>query len=111
MRAGMDSMPMPGALATLSANLLGALAIGAFWSCCGPDGRWPMSPPHRFGIMTGFLGSLTTFSMAGLDIAARWLEGDPLAALGWAAATLGGAVMVCRLGAWLGQRSSPTRPV
>jgi len=67
------SLPLP--LGTLSANLLGAYLIGMALAVFA---AWPqLSPTWRLLIITGFLGSLTTFSsfsaeMVGLLQGGRW---------------------------------------
>jgi len=72
------SMP-PG---TLVANLLGGYLIGlALGSLAGPVG---LSPEWRLFVVTGFLGSLTTFSSFSAEVVTLMQQGR----LGWAAATV-----------------------
>ncbi|MDT8439720.1 MAG: CrcB family protein [Wenzhouxiangellaceae bacterium] len=103
LRALIATLPLAVSVATLTANLLGALAIGLFWALCGPEGRFAFTAEHRLVVMTGFLGSLTTFSMAGVHSASGLLDGETIAALGHAMLTLLGALLAAGLGLSLGR--------
>lgn len=54
-------------LATLSVNVVGSFAIGAFAALSGPDGRLLIGPAGRQFVMAGFCGGLTTFSIFTLE--------------------------------------------
>jgi len=67
---------------TLVANLLGGYLIGlALGSLAGPTG---LSPEWRLFVVTGFLGSLTTFSSFSAEVVTLMQQGR----LGWAATTV-----------------------
>lgn len=53
--------------ATLSVNALGAFCIGVAASLTAVTGRWPLNPAARQGVMAGFFGGFTTFSIFSLE--------------------------------------------
>jgi fluoride exporter len=90
-------------LGTLSVNLAGALLLGilvsrlGLYGPTGVGGTGPgpaISPLARF-VLTGVLGSFTTFSAFAFEVRALHVRGRPLAAAGYAGLSLvGGVVMV-----------------
>ncbi|TVS10498.1 MAG: fluoride efflux transporter CrcB [Wenzhouxiangella sp.] len=76
--------------ATLLANALGSLVIGFVYGHAGLHRRLPVS--WRVGIMTGFCGGLTTFSIFSLEVLLLWLDARAIAAL---------AYLVCSVVVWL----------
>ncbi|MCL7462679.1 fluoride efflux transporter CrcB [Pseudomonas sp. NW5] len=82
--------------ATLAVNLLGCLLIGALYGAFLLRPEVPLA--LRAGLITGFLGGLTTFSSFSLDTL-RLLESGQLAlALGYAGFT----VLASLLATWAG---------
>lgn len=61
--AGMPNFP----IATLGVNLLGCFLLGLFVALTLK--KWPVSPEIRLMVVTGFIGSFTTFSSYELDLA------------------------------------------
>ena len=66
---------------TLSVNVAGSFLIGLYATLTEPDGRLFVSPTMRQGVMGGFCGGFTTFSIFSLETI-RLLEAGqwPLAA-------------------------------
>ena len=64
---------------TLSVNVLGCLAVGAFWSCV--EYREWFSPETRIFVSVGVLGGFTTFSAFGYETFALLHDREYLAAL------------------------------
>ncbi|MEV8338024.1 CrcB family protein [Leucobacter sp. NPDC077196] len=89
-------------LATLTVNLIGALALGALVAVAVHRGgpRW-----HRARLLlgTGVLGGFTTYSLLASDLATALLEGQVALALGYAAATVLGGAVVSGLGLCAGR--------
>ena len=88
---------------TLVANLVGAYVIGAgiaFFAA-----YTALSPEWRLIIVTGFCGSLTTFSTFSAELVALLQQGRPAWACGAAATHLAGSVLMTLAGigtvAWL----------
>lgn len=81
---------------TLAANLVGCYGMGvataAFASLPG------IAPEWRLLIVTGFLGSLTTFSTFAAEVAELLRQGRPLLALAAAALHAGGSLIAVFLG-------------
>lgn len=85
--------------ATVTVNLVGALAIGLVAALCATrDPRW------RIVLATGFLGGFTTFSALALDavtlIERRAWGGAAL----YLALTVVGGLAACAGGLWLGRQ-------
>lgn len=83
---------------TLLANLLGAYLIGI---AVASFIRWPtVTPEIRLGIVTGFLGALTTFSSFSAEIVAFLTARD----YRWAVVLVGlhvvGSLLATLLGMW-----------
>jgi len=62
---------------TLGVNVAGSFLIGLYATLTGPDGRLFVSPTMRQGVMGGFCGGFTTFSVFSLESillyeAGRW---------------------------------------
>lgn len=84
---------------TLAVNLIGGYLVGVAIAVFGalPD----IDPTWRLLVITGFLGSLTTFSSFSAEVVGMLLGGRPGLALGTAALHLGGSLLLT----WLGFRS------
>ncbi len=85
---------------TLGVNVLGSFLIGLYATLTGPDGRVSASLAMRQGVMAGFCGGFTTFSVFSLDSimlieAGRW---------GLAAGYIAISVATWLPAAWLGHR-------
>ncbi|GAB4399231.1 MAG: fluoride efflux transporter CrcB [Rhodoferax sp.] len=81
---------------TLAANWLGAYLMGlamAYFSF-----RTDLPPHWRLGIMTGFLGGLTTFSTFSAEVVTQFQQGNWLWALATVAAHVIGSVLLTALG-------------
>lgn len=91
--------------ATLTVNLVGALAIGALLTSGLLVGR-----PHwwRPLLVTGVLGGFTTFSALALETGVMLDAGRPLAAIGYLAVTVAGGLAAVVLGRSLGSRRGAT---
>lgn len=85
-------LPQMAYLATLAANILGALAIG--WLVTRPLG-----PQVQALLMTGFCGGFTTFSFFSLEILALG-SAQPALALGYGA----GSLALWMAAVWAGYR-------
>ncbi len=94
--------PFP--FATLAVNLAGCFAAGALAGLFAE--RLPVSPPVRFGLTTGFLGGLTTFSTFGLETARLFQGGQAAMALGNVLANVVPGVLGAALGLWCVGRSA-----
>lgn len=74
----------PAPVATWTVNLLGCLLIGVL----APLVAGPELEARRLLLVTGFLGSFTTFSTFSLDTLALWRAGET----GWALLNVAGSV-------------------
>jgi CrcB protein len=83
---------------TLFVNVAGSFAIGVLAALVAADGRPLLGADARAFLMVGVLGGFTTFSSFSLDTLALARSG----ALGAAALNVGGSVLLCLLGVWLG---------
>ena len=102
LRWGFSIWLNPGGLlpwGTLAVNLIGGylvgLAIAGFTTL--PD----IDPAWRLVVVTGFLGSLTTFSSFSAEVVGMLVGGRPGLALGTVALHLGGSLFLT----WLGFRT------
>ena len=84
---------------TLSANLIGCFLIGCVYAISDQI-------PHgiKLGVMTGFLGALTTMSTFSLDIFLLIQQKKWFLTMGIAGATAIGGVMLCAVGFFLGEK-------
>ncbi len=86
--------------ATMAANLVGALAMGAL---AGWSERHAPSANLRAFLAPGLLGGFTTFSAFSLETAAMLEGGRSLAALGYATLSVAGSVALLFAGLALGR--------
>lgn len=82
---GEPSMPWP----TLTVNVFGSLLVGLYFALTGPDGRLIARPEHRVGVIAGFCGGLTTFSIFSLETLVLVTRGQWHLAIVYAALSLG----------------------
>ena len=75
---------------TLIVNIVGSLAMGLLVGILAE--RSSGSDGLRLFLATGFLGGFTTFSAFSLDFANMWERGDMIAAVGYAALSVGLAI-------------------
>jgi CrcB protein len=84
---------------TLAVNLVGGYVIGL--SVAGFAALPDIDPAWRLMVITGFLGSLTTFSSFSAEVVGMLMGGRPGLALATAALHLGGSLLLT----WLGYRT------
>lgn len=88
---------------TMAINIVGSFAMGLFIAILVRRGG---SSEIRLFVATGIFGGFTTFSAFSLDFATLWERGSALPALGYALASVIGAIIALFLGLWLA-RSLP----
>ncbi|MET2826894.1 fluoride efflux transporter CrcB [Mesorhizobium shangrilense] len=88
---------------TMTINIVGSFAMGLFIAMLVRRGG---SSELRLFVATGIFGGFTTFSAFSLDFATLWERGSALPALGYALASVIGAIIALFLGLWLA-RSLP----
>ncbi|WP_421913153.1 fluoride efflux transporter CrcB [Mesorhizobium sp.] len=88
---------------TMVINIVGSFAMGLFIAMLVRRGG---SSELRLFVATGILGGFTTFSAFSLDFATLWERGSALPALGYALASVIGAIIALFVGLWLA-RSLP----
>lgn len=88
---------------TMAINIVGSFAMGLFIAILVRRGG---SSELRLFVATGIFGGFTTFSAFSLDFATLWERGSALPALGYALASVIGAIIALFLGLWLA-RSLP----
>jgi len=88
---------------TMVINIVGSLVMGLFIATLARRGG---SNELRLFVATGILGGFTTFSAFSLDFATLWERGATLPALGYALASVIGAILALFVGLWLA-RSLP----
>ena len=88
---------------TIVINIVGSFVMGLFIAMLARRGG---SNELRLFVATGILGGFTTFSAFSLDFATLWERGATLPALGYALASVIGAILALFLGLWLA-RSLP----
>lgn len=83
---------------TLAANLIGAYLIGI---CVAVFQALPqLDPTWRLALVTGFLGSLTTFSSFSAEVVALLTQQRYALALGTAGLHLAGSLLLTVAGIW-----------
>ena len=88
---------------TMAINIVGSFAMGLFIAILARRGG---SNELRLFVATGILGGFTTFSAFSLDFATLWERGATLPALGYALASVIGAIIALFLGLWLARTVS-----
>ncbi|MER8664839.1 fluoride efflux transporter CrcB [Mesorhizobium sp. M1148] len=88
---------------TMAINIVGSFAMGLFVAALMRRGG---SNELRLFVATGILGGFTTFSAFSLDFATLWERGATLPALGYALASVVGAIIALFLGLWLARTVS-----
>ncbi|ESX14607.1 MULTISPECIES: fluoride efflux transporter CrcB [unclassified Mesorhizobium] len=88
---------------TMVINIVGSFAMGLFIAALMRRGG---SNELRLFVATGILGGFTTFSAFSLDFATLWERGATLPALGYALASVVGAIIALFLGLWLARTVS-----
>ncbi|UVK45231.1 fluoride efflux transporter CrcB [Mesorhizobium sp. AR07] len=88
---------------TMAINLVGSFAMGLFIATLARRGG---TNELRLFVATGILGGFTTFSAFSLDFATLWERGATLPALGYALASVIGAIIALFLGLWLARTVS-----
>ncbi|WP_206932812.1 fluoride efflux transporter FluC [Roseococcus thiosulfatophilus] len=86
--------------ATLGVNVAGSFLIGLYAALTGPDGRLFATPAMRHGVMAGFCGGFTTFSVFSLESIRLLDAGEWALALGY----VGLSAAIWLPAAWLGDR-------
>lgn len=84
---------------TMAINIAGSFAMGLFIELLVR--RLGTSNEVRLFIATGVLGGFTTFSAFSLDFAVLWERGASMPAMGYALASVVGAILALFLGMWL----------
>jgi CrcB protein len=88
---------------TMVINIVGSFVMGLFIAALVRRGG---SNELRLFVATGILGGFTTFSAFSLDFATLWERGASLPALGYALASVVGAIIALFLGLWLARTVS-----
>jgi CrcB protein len=88
---------------TMAINIIGSFVMGLFVASLIRRGG---SNELRLFVATGILGGFTTFSAFSLDFATLWERGATVPALGYALASVLGAITALFVGLWLA-RSLP----
>lgn len=83
---------------TWIANAAGSFLIVLVATLSTPEGRLQLSPALQHGIMAGFCGGFTTFSIFSLESLELWNAG----AHGLAATYVGVSLLIWLLAGWLG---------
>lgn len=85
---------------TMAINIIGSFIMGAFIEMLSRR-YGGASTELRLFVATGILGGFTTFSAFSLDFATLWERGDVVPAVGYALASVIGAILALFLGLWL----------
>lgn len=85
---------------TMTINIIGSFIMGAFIEMLSRR-YGGASTELRLFVATGILGGFTTFSAFSLDFATLWERGDVVPAVGYALASVIGAILALFLGLWL----------
>jgi CrcB protein len=83
---------------TMAINIVGSFAMGLFIATLMRRGG---SNELRLFVATGIFGGFTTFSAFSLDFATLWERGATIPALGYALASVVGAIVALFAGLWL----------
>ncbi len=83
---------------TLVVNVVGSLLIGLVAALSIPEGRFLIGPTARQFLMIGVFGGFTTFSSFSLQVLNLARDGEWL----YASAYIGGSLLFCLVGVWLG---------
>ena len=83
-------------LGTLAANLIGGYAVGIVIALLAWHSE--LSPMWRLGVITGFLGGLTTFSTFSAEVVTAFERGAWAAGAAIVLAHLGGSLLLTVLG-------------
>jgi len=83
---------------TMAINIVGSFAMGLFIAVLMRRGG---SDQLRLFVATGIFGGFTTFSAFSLDFATLWERGATIPALGYALASVIGAIVALFAGLWL----------
>ena len=83
---------------TMVINIVGSFAMGLFIAVLMRRGG---SDQLRLFVATGIFGGFTTFSAFSLDFATLWERGATIPALGYALASVVGAIVALFVGLWL----------
>ena len=83
---------------TMAINIVGSFAMGLFIATLMRRGG---SNELRLFVATGIFGGFTTFSAFSLDFATLWERGATIPALGYALASVVGAIVALFVGLWL----------
>ena len=83
---------------TMVINIVGSFAMGLFIATLARRGG---SNEVRLFVATGIFGGFTTFSAFSLDFATLWERGATIPALGYALASVIGAIVALFAGLWL----------
>ena len=83
---------------TMAINIVGSFAMGLFIAVLMRRGG---SDQLRLFVATGIFGGFTTFSAFSLDFATLWERGATIPALGYALASVVGAIVALFAGLWL----------
>lgn len=83
---------------TMAINIVGSFAMGLFIATLMRRGG---SNELRLFVATGIFGGFTTFSAFSLDFATLWERGATIPALGYALASVIGAIVALFAGLWL----------
>lgn len=107
--AGIALLGPPFPWGTLGVNVTGSFLIGLYAALTGPDGRIFATPALRQGVMVGFCGGFTTFSVFSLE-SIRLLEaGQWVLGLGYVGISAATWLPAAWLGDRLGQRMNRLR--
>lgn len=90
---------------TMAINVAGSFVMGLFIAVMARR-HGGGSNELRLLVATGILGGFTTFSSFSLDFATLWERGATLPALGYALASVIGAIIALFLGLWLARSIS-----
>jgi CrcB protein len=85
---------------TFAVNIVGCFVMGLFIGILSRTTAG-ISNELRLFVATGILGGFTTFSAFSLDFAVLWERSATVSAFGYAAASVGGALVAVFAGLWV----------